>query len=127
MPDEAPAADALPPHKQRREIIDFAVSLPEEGEDFPWGESAAKVKKKVFAFFGMEGSGTLKVCVKLPASGKEALERDEAEVPGYGLGKSGWVLFEYGPDEEADMDQLRDWVLESFCARAPKKLAAMVE
>lgn len=111
----------------RREIIDFAVSLPEGWEDFPWGESAAKVKKKVFAFFGMESSGTLKLCVKLPSSGKEALELEEAEVAGYGLGKSGWVVFEYGPDETPDMDQLRDWVMESYCVIAPKKLSAQVE
>lgn len=111
----------------RREIIDFAVSLPEAWEDFPWGESAAKVKKKVFAFFGVESSGTLKLCVKLPHSAKAALELDEAEVAGYGLGKSGWVVFEYGPKESPDMDQLRDWVMESFCAVAPKKLAALVE
>ena len=115
------------PHPKRREIIDFAVSLPEAWEDFPWGESAAKVKKKVFAFFGVEGAGTLKLCVKLPASAKAALELDEAEVAGYGLGKSGWVVFEYAPDETPDMDQLRDWVIESYCAVAPKKLAALVE
>jgi predicted DNA-binding protein (MmcQ/YjbR family) len=117
----------LPPHPMRREIIDFAVSLPEAWEDFPWGESAAKVKKKVFAFFGMESSGTLKLCVKLPSSGKEALELEEAEVAGYGLGKSGWVVFEYGHDETPDMDQLRDWVMESYCVIAPKKLSAQVE
>lgn len=122
----ATSATDPPPHPQRRELIDFAVSLPEAWEDFPWGESAAKVKKKVFAFFGVEGAGTLKLCVKLPASGQAALELREAELAGYGLGKSGWVVFEYGPDETADMDQLRDWVMESFCAVAPKKLAALV-
>ncbi|MEM8714066.1 MAG: MmcQ/YjbR family DNA-binding protein [Planctomycetota bacterium] len=115
------------PHPQRRELIDFALTLPEAWEDFPWGESAAKVKKKVFAFFGVEGAGTLKVCVKLPASSAEALELEETEVAGYGLGKSGWVVAEYAPEETADMDRLRDWIVESYCAIAPKKLADEVE
>ena len=44
-----------------------------------------------------------------------------------GLGKSGWVVLEYGPKERADHDQVRDWILESYCAVAPKKLAAEVE
>lgn len=118
---------ASSPHPQRRELIDFALTLPEAWEDFPWGESAAKVKKKVFAFFGVESDGTLKVCVKLPASAAEALELAETEIAGYGLGKSGWVVAEYGPDEAADMDRLRDWIVESYCAVAPKKLASQVE
>ena len=30
----------------------FAFGLPEAWEDHPWGESVAKVGKKVFVFFG---------------------------------------------------------------------------
>ncbi|QDV08173.1 hypothetical protein Poly30_37090 [Planctomycetes bacterium Poly30] len=114
-------------HPQREAFLAFALTLPEAWEDFPWGESVAKVKKKVFVFFGVELSGALKLCVKLPASGREALELDEAEPAGYGLGKSGWVVIEYGPKEKADPDQVRDWILESYCAVAPKALAAQVE
>ena len=114
-------------HPQRRKLIDFAVTLPEAYEDFPWGESAAKVKKKVFVFFGVESSGTLKVCVKLPQAGKDALELDHTEPAGYGLGKSGWVVAEYGPKEKADLDQIRDWIVESYCAVAPKSLSKLIE
>ena len=121
------APKATRPHPQRKALIEFALTLPEAWEDFPWGESALKVKKKVFVFLGVESSGTLKLCVKLPASGAEALELEEAEPAGYGLGKSGWVVFEYGPKERADTDQVRDWIVESYCAVAPKKLAALVE
>ena len=121
------ATPSSKPHPDRGKLIDFAISLPEAWEDFPWGESAAKVKKKVFVFFGVESAGTLKVCVKLPASAKEALELDETEVAGYGLGKSGWVVAEYGPKERPDVDLLRDWITESYCAVAPKSLAKLVE
>lgn len=114
-------------HPQRRSFIEFALTLPEAWEDTPWGESVAKVKKKVFVFYGVEASGTLKLCVKLPHSGADALTLDEAEPAGYGLGKSGWVVFEYGPEDRADVDQVRDWILESYCAVAPKKLSAQVE
>ena len=41
---------------------------------------------------------------------------------GYGLGKSGWVSF--SPSDEAipSLDQLKEWVEESYRAQAPKRL-----
>ncbi len=39
----------------RDDLLGFALSLPEAWEDHPWGENVAKVRKKVFAFFGVPG------------------------------------------------------------------------
>jgi hypothetical protein len=38
-------------------LLGYALSLPETWLDHPWGEDLAKVRGKVFVFFGMpEGS-----------------------------------------------------------------------
>src|SRR6266498_1043486 len=47
----------------------FAFSLPEAWEDHPWGESVAKVGKRVFVFFGAtDGDDPFGFSVKLPRS-----------------------------------------------------------
>ena len=48
-------------------VRDFALGLPGAWEDHPWGESAMKVGKKVFAFLGVPGTG-FGMGVKLPDS-----------------------------------------------------------
>jgi len=69
----------------------------------PWGESVAKVNKKVFVFLGVgDGSYLLAMTVKLTdeAAHAHALTAPGAEPAGYGLGKAGWVrvpLAEQGP------------------------------
>ena len=115
-----PVADA------RREVIDFALSLPEAWEDNPWGERVAKVGKKIFAFFGVERpDGSLLVCVKLPKSGPAALETAFVEPAGYGLGKSGWVYAKFEAGDRPPTPLLIAWVEESYRAVAPKKLVRL--
>jgi predicted DNA-binding protein (MmcQ/YjbR family) len=101
----------------------YAFSLPEAYEDHPWGESVAKVRKKVFVFFGV--SAEWGFSVKLPESGEAILSFPFASPTGYGLGKSGWVSIEWSPD--LPLELLQTWVLESYRAVAPKKLVAALE
>ena len=72
------------------ELREFALSLPETTEDFPWGERAFKVKTKAFVFLSMH-DGELSFSVKLPKTGNQALALPFAEPTHYGLGKHGWV------------------------------------
>ena len=102
-----------------------ALSLPEAGEEFPWGHSAFKVRGKTFLFLNKEAA-ELSLSVKLPVSRDFALVFDFAEPTGYGLGRSGWVTARFGADDEPDLDLLKRWVTESFRAVAPKKLSALV-
>jgi predicted DNA-binding protein (MmcQ/YjbR family) len=100
----------------------FALSLPGAWEDFPWGERVAKVGKKVFVFLGKPGEGEgVGFSVKLPESALEALESPHAQPTGYGLGKAGWVSFDFPPGEEPDDATLQAWVVESWRSLAPKK------
>jgi predicted DNA-binding protein (MmcQ/YjbR family) len=102
-------------------LLDYALSLPEAYEDHPWGESVAKVNKKVFAFFGV-GSPAKSLSIKLGDNADIALALPCATPTGYGLGKSGWVSIDLLHKSCPPIEILREWIQESFCNVAPKKL-----
>jgi len=108
----------------RTTLLAFALSLPEAWEDHPWGESVAKVRSKVFVFFGSPGSG--RMTVKLDESQGHALSIEGAEPTGYGLGKSGWVTVPLA-GRGVDLELLRDWVEESYRIVAPRRLVTELD
>jgi predicted DNA-binding protein (MmcQ/YjbR family) len=111
----------------RARVREFALSLPEASEDFPWGETVAKVNRKVFVFLGPDsGSGRPLMTVKLDESHGHALSIEGAEPTGYGLGRAGWVNVPLHA-EGVTLDLLRDWVEESYRIIAPKRLVAELD
>jgi predicted DNA-binding protein (MmcQ/YjbR family) len=106
----------------QQELRDFAFGLPEAWEDHPWGESVAKVGKKVFVFFGEEQpvDGSAGMSVKLPESHDEAMALPFTEPTGYGLDRGHWVTVRAPADTPAEM--LTAWIEESYRAVAPKAL-----
>ena len=66
---------------------------PEAVEEFPWGERAIKVRKKVFALHAWPtATGLHLVDASCPTRRRFALVAARSPRPtGYGLGKSGWV------------------------------------
>jgi predicted DNA-binding protein (MmcQ/YjbR family) len=106
----------------QQELRDFAFGLPEAWEDHPWGESVAKVGKKVFVFFGMEQAVDKPIgfSVKLPQSHDEAMALPFTEPTGYGLDRGHWVTVHAPLDTPAEM--LTAWIEESYQAVAPKAL-----
>jgi predicted DNA-binding protein (MmcQ/YjbR family) len=111
----------------RGQLREFALSLPDASEDFPWGERVAKVKGKVFVFFGHdETGGPPGVTVKLVESHGHALALEGAEPTGYGLGRAGWVNVPLQA-EGTTLDLLRDWIEESYRVVAPKRLVAELD
>jgi predicted DNA-binding protein (MmcQ/YjbR family) len=104
----------------REEIRAFAFGLPEAWEDHPWGESVAKVGKKVFVFFGMDepADPSLHLSVKLPHSHDEAMALPFTEPTGYGLDRGNWVTVHAPADTPPEM--LTAWIEESYRAVAPK-------
>jgi len=115
----------MSPKKLRSELLQYALSKPEAYLDHPWGEDVAKVRKKVFAFFGMSDSAEPGFGVKLPQSNSLALSQPGVTPTGYGLGASGWVSVRLAP--EMPFEMLRDWIDESYQTVAPKKLLASLE
>ncbi|MEU3845221.1 MmcQ/YjbR family DNA-binding protein [Streptomyces sp. NPDC028635] len=108
----------------------FALSLPGAVEEFPWGETVAKVNKKVFVFLGVDdGSHPMAVTVKLTdeAAHAHALASPGAEPAGYGLGRAGWVRVPLEEPGAPAAELLCDWVEESYRALAPKRLVAELD
>lgn len=115
--------------RRYRRLREFALGFPGAYEEFPWGESVAKVNKKVFVFLGVE-PGTSEyppgITVKLRESHEPALTLDNVSPAGYGLGRSGWVDVELTGDSPP-IDVLRDWIDESYRIVAPKRLVAELD
>ncbi|WOX14028.1 MmcQ/YjbR family DNA-binding protein [Streptomyces sp. N50] len=116
--------------KKRAKVREFALGLPGAVEEFPWGESVAKVNKKVFVFLGVDdGSHPPGMTVKLTdeAAHAHALTAPGAEPAGYGLGKAGWVHIPLAEQGAPAAELLCDWVEESYRAIAPKRLMAELD
>jgi predicted DNA-binding protein (MmcQ/YjbR family) len=122
-----PKSNAARTKKVQAVLRAMALGYPGAKEEFPWGERVVKVNKKVFVFLGPDDSEEVGLSVKLPASKEMALMLPFASPTGYGLGKAGWVSASFGPDDEAPLDMLRDWLDESYRAVAPKKLVAQLD
>jgi predicted DNA-binding protein (MmcQ/YjbR family) len=114
------------PRAVRRRVLRFALTLPAAYEDHPWGESVAKVNKKVFVFLGSGDPAYLGMTVKLRESHEEALGIPGAEPSGYGLGKWGWVSVPFR-DTSPPTGVLEDWVEESYRIVAPRALVEELE
>jgi predicted DNA-binding protein (MmcQ/YjbR family) len=112
-------------HPSARALRAAAMGYPETVEDFPWGHPAYKVAgKKMFLSLGEYEAGVLSVSMKLPYRSEEALKLKYAKPTDYGLGRSGWVTFTFGPKAKAPLGKLADYLDESWRAVAPKKLSA---
>jgi predicted DNA-binding protein (MmcQ/YjbR family) len=116
--------------KKWQKVREFALGLPGATEEFPWGETVAKVNKKVFVFLGLDdGSYPLGVTVKLKdeAAHAHALTSPGAEPAGYGLGKAGWVRVPLEDQGAPAAELLCDWVEESYRVIAPKRVIAELD
>jgi predicted DNA-binding protein (MmcQ/YjbR family) len=107
-------------------LRDFAFALPGAWEDHPWGESVAKVGKKVFVFFGStDGDEPFGFSVKLPISNDEALSMPFTVPTGYGLDRGSWVTVR--PPDDVPIDLLLGWIEESYRTVAAKSLVARLD
>lgn len=109
----------------RDQLRSFAFRMPQAHEDHPWGESVAKVNKKVFVFFGLPESPAF-MYVKLGDSHGQAISFPGVEPMGYGLGKSGWLGVPLR-GKTAPIGVLRDWIEESYRLVAPKQLSGRLD
>jgi predicted DNA-binding protein (MmcQ/YjbR family) len=105
-----------------RELRAFGLGYPGAHGKSPWpGHDDLAVKDKTFAYLAADGEPFSLSC-KLPYTGEVALDLPFAKPTGYGLGKSGWVTFDPKDDEIPPLEQLKEWIDESYRSQAPKKL-----
>ena len=114
------------PAKVRRELLAVALKLPGAYEDHPWGESVAKVDKKIFLFMGTDGSERSGFGVKLRGSHEEAMGGEGITPMGYGLGKAGWVWVVLA-ETDIPSGVFEDWVEESYRNVALKRRIAELD
>ena len=116
------------PKATRRAVLAYALGLPGSWEDHPWGERVVKVGKKIFVFGGLDDDhpGGPGIGVKLASSQPMALAQPGVVPSGYGLGKAGWVSVSLA-ECPLPIDVFFDWVLESYRAVAPRRLAAELD
>ena len=108
------------------DLHSFGMAFPEAQIRSPWpGHQDLVVRDKTFTFLSV-WDDVFRLSCKLPISGEAALIFPFCSPTGYGLGKSGWVTAEFRPGEEMPVPLFKDWILESYKARAPKKLIALL-
>jgi predicted DNA-binding protein (MmcQ/YjbR family) len=108
-----------------KEAIDalraWGLTLPGAHSKAPWeGHDDLAVNDKTFAY--LSTGEDFRLGCKLPYTGEVALGLPFAAPMGYGLGKWGWVSFTPSGQEIPSLEQLKEWVEESYRAQAPRKL-----
>jgi predicted DNA-binding protein (MmcQ/YjbR family) len=98
-----------------------ALGYPQTYEEQPWGDRVVKVKGKIF-FSCSVHEKQLYATVKLPQSGRALLQREYAEPTHYGMGKYGWVTFKFATVKAVPVEEIKQWIHESFVAVAPKTI-----
>lgn len=112
----------------KAQLLKYALAKPDATLEHPWGENVAKVRGKVFVFFGMADPAKdapyadYVMGVKLTNALLFAKSQPYVETMGYGLGKSGWVSVKM-PKGAAPMDMFKEWIDESYETVAPKRRA----
>lgn len=104
------------------ELRAFGLAYPGAHRKSPWPEhDDLAVNDKTFAYLPAQG-GAFSLGVKLPYTHEEVLQLPFAKPTPYGLGKSGWVTLTPADGDIPPLDQLKDWLDQSYRAQAPKRL-----
>jgi predicted DNA-binding protein (MmcQ/YjbR family) len=103
-------------------LLKYALAKPDSTLDHPWGENVAKVRGKVFVFFGIDDGSEYVMGVKLTKALLYAKSLPNVEAMGYGLGKSGWVSVK-APKGALPIALFEEWIDESYANVAPKRIS----
>jgi len=108
----------------RRALRAFGLAYPGAHTKSPWpGHLDLAVRDKTFTYLNVDGE-PLSISCKLPHSAEVALMLPNAKPTAYGLGRSGWVTADFGPEDDPPLEMLKSWIDESYRAQAPRRLVA---
>lgn len=129
------------PHQRAEaELMKFGLALPETDAPPAWASTRClRVRGKMFCIFGepkdMPGhkgdkdAEGLTIVVKLPLSAEMAEQLYFVREGSRWYKQHNWVIAHFDPDDDilAEMETLKAWLIQSYCAMAPKKLARLVQ
>jgi len=121
----------LTPHqKAERELTRFGLAMPEKSAGRGWPPTRALYfRKKMFFVFGdrREPEGALTMIMKLPVSAEMVQDLYFVRESKGWFRQHDWVIarFEAEDDILAEMPTLKAWMIQSYCAVAPKKFGRL--
>jgi len=127
------------PHQRAEvELTEFGLTLPETDAGRGWKETRAlRVRGRLFFVFGeawdMPGPKDelregLRLVMKLPVSAEMVQDLYYVRESKGWYKQHDWVIAHFRPEDDilAEMETLKGWMIQSYCAMAPKKLAKQV-
>jgi hypothetical protein len=126
------SAKQTPHQKVEAELTKFGLTLPETDAAPGWPPTRAlRVRGKMFFVFGdrKEPEGALTMIMKLPVSAEMVQDLYFVRESKGWFKQHDWVIARFEADDDilAEMETLKAWMIQSYCAMAPKKLARLVQ
>jgi hypothetical protein len=129
------------PHQRAEaDLTRFGLALPETDAAPGWKSTRClRVRGRMFCVFGepqdMPGhkgdrqADGLTIVVKLPVSAEMVEQLYFVREASGWYRKHNWVIAHFDPEDDilAEMETLKAWLMQSYCAMAPKKLAKLVQ
>lgn len=131
MANAKKATKQTPHQKAEAELTRFGLTLPETDVGPGWPPTRAlRVRGRMFFVFGdrNEPTGALTMIMKLPISAEMVQELYFVRESKGWFKQYNWVIARFDQEDDilAEMETLKAWLIQSYCAMAPKKLARMV-
>lgn len=117
--------------KAEADLTVFGLALPETAIGPGWATTRVlKVKGRMFFVFGGrdEAAGQLTLTMKLPISVGMVQDLYFVQESTGWYRQHDWVIARFGEDDDiqAEIPTLKAWMIQSYCAMAPKRLARLV-
>jgi hypothetical protein len=112
-------------HELSETIRTHAMTFPETTEGSSCVNRAFKAGGKNFVFVGEKEYET-NMRLKLGDSIPEIAKLAKTDPDRWQVGKGGWALLRFDPDNPPPNDDLERWITESFRLLAPKKIVAQL-
>ena len=126
------AASKFTPHQRaEKELTAFALTLPETEAGLGWPPTrAVRVRNRMFCVFGnkAEPLDELTIILKLPVAAEMVQELYFVKESKGWFKQHNWVIAHFNADDDilGELETLKAWIVQSYCAMAPKKLGRQV-
>lgn len=116
--------------KAEEELIAFGLALPETSTGPGWPPTRALYfRRKMFFVFGdrKEPPGALTMIMKLPISAEMVQDLYFVRESKGWFRQHDWVIVRFEADDDitSEIPTLKAWMIQSYCAIAPKKFARL--